>query len=183
MDRVSNMMGESSWPAVPARHRQPQQSRSRETVERILAAADEEIGELGLHGASTTTIARRAGLSVGALYRFFRDKDEIAGALASQYLHDVWEPFQHVVAEVVDDAGVFQAVRALVAHAAHEQRQHPGYFRLSEEVGSGTQGSPARQVREELATLFTEALTRGGITGNPGELRESVMLCIELVRH
>ena len=66
----------------------PQQDRSRVTVEKILAAADVEFALRGSSGVTTTQIAERAGVSVGALYRFFPDKQAIASALAERYLVD-----------------------------------------------------------------------------------------------
>src|SRR5690606_16813277 len=63
----------------------PQQERSRATVEKILAAADHEFAARGSTGVTTTQIADRAGVSVGALYRFFPDKQAIAAALAERY--------------------------------------------------------------------------------------------------
>lgn len=53
--------------------RSPQQDRSRRTVDRILTAADVLIAEHG-SAVTTTAIASEAGVSVGALYRFFPDK-------------------------------------------------------------------------------------------------------------
>ena len=94
-------------PTAPADGRRaPQQGRSRETVDRILAAADQEFGEVGPAAARTTSIAGRAGLSVGALYRFFDDKEAIARALAQRYLEDVTEPYLAAV------SGVTSAVRS-----------------------------------------------------------------------
>lgn len=47
------------------------------TRERILEVALEVFAERGLHGATMTDIAKRAGLTGGALYRYFANKDEI----------------------------------------------------------------------------------------------------------
>jgi AcrR family transcriptional regulator len=53
------------------------QARSQATYERILAAALELYGERGFHATQTPDIAARAGVSVGGLYRYFRDKHQI----------------------------------------------------------------------------------------------------------
>ena len=55
----------------------PQQSRSRESLQRLLKAAAEILGEKGLEGATIPRIAARAGLSPGAVYRRFPDKDAL----------------------------------------------------------------------------------------------------------
>jgi AcrR family transcriptional regulator len=45
--------------------------------ERILAAALREFGERGFHHATMQDIVRRSGLSVGAIYTYFKSKDEL----------------------------------------------------------------------------------------------------------
>ena len=56
---------------------QPQQERSRESERRLLKAAAEVLGQHGVDGATIPRIARHAGLTPGAVYRRFRDKDEL----------------------------------------------------------------------------------------------------------
>lgn len=166
-----------------ATRRDPQQVRSQETVDRILLAADHEIGARGLAGASTTRIAARAGLSVGALYRFFHDKEEIADALAARYLAAVAPTYADAATGVtsVEDIGVVMG--ELIRRAAELQAQHPGYYRLTEEVAPERRDSPAHAVREELIGLFGRALRSAGVTTPDAELHEVVGLCIETVRH
>jgi len=56
---------------------QPQQERSRESERKLLKAAAEVLGQHGVNGATIPRIARHAGLTPGAVYRRFRDKDEL----------------------------------------------------------------------------------------------------------
>ena len=53
------------------------QSRSRESLQRLLNAAAEVLTERGLEGATIPRIAAKAGLSPGAVYRRFPDKDAL----------------------------------------------------------------------------------------------------------
>jgi len=55
----------------------PQQSRSRETTRKLLKAAAEVLGQHGLEGATIPRIARHAGLTPGAVYRRFPDKEAL----------------------------------------------------------------------------------------------------------
>lgn len=43
----------------------------------ILRAALELFAEKGFHGAPTSLLAERAGVGVGTIYRYFKDKDEL----------------------------------------------------------------------------------------------------------
>jgi AcrR family transcriptional regulator len=63
-------------PAPPA-PREFRQARSRASYERILVAALQLYGEKGFHATQTPDIAKRAGMSVGGLYRYFGDKHQI----------------------------------------------------------------------------------------------------------
>ena len=162
---------------------QPQQARSQETVDRILLAADREFGERGVAGASTTRIAARAGLSVGALYRFFPDKVAVADALAARYLEAVTPAYADAVAGVTTIGDLDGVLAVLVRRAADLQVQHPGYYRLTEEIAPERGDSPAHAVREHLVDLFVTALRAAGATTPATELRPVVALCIETVRH
>ncbi|HTD22031.1 MAG TPA: TetR/AcrR family transcriptional regulator [Terriglobales bacterium] len=55
----------------------PQQTRSRESVRKLLKAAAEVLGQHGLEGATIPRIAQHAGLTPGAIYRRFPDKDAL----------------------------------------------------------------------------------------------------------
>ncbi len=152
-------------------------------MERILAAADQEIGEVGLKRATTTSISRRAGVSVGALYRFFSDKEALAAALAERYLTEVSGEYARVLGEMHDANDVRTAVLALVDVAAQAHLKNPGYYRLTEDSDPQEDSSPAHTVRENLVALFVTRL-REGLSDEPEDvLREVVTLCVETVRH
>ena len=69
--------------------RRPVQERSQETVQRILDAASRLLGEIPLEQITTIRIADAAGLSVGAFYRFFPDKQAIIDGIAVRRIEDV----------------------------------------------------------------------------------------------
>lgn len=61
--------------------RQPQQARSRATLDRVLSAAEELFAERGEIGFTIPEVARRAGVSVGTLYRRFAVKEDLLMAV------------------------------------------------------------------------------------------------------
>jgi AcrR family transcriptional regulator len=63
----------------------PQQARSRETLERLLDAAEAVIAEKGVEGASVAEIARRADSSIGAFYARFHDKEGLLRYLFERF--------------------------------------------------------------------------------------------------
>jgi AcrR family transcriptional regulator len=59
----------------------------RDTKQRILDAALEVFGERGYRGASVDDVAAAAGVTKGAVYYYFEDKDDLARDLQ----HGLWE--------------------------------------------------------------------------------------------
>ena len=71
--------------------RKPAQARSQETVNAIVEASADVLQHRGYSGATTNRIAERAGVSIGTLYQYFNNKNEIFDELihqeAGRYLH------------------------------------------------------------------------------------------------
>jgi AcrR family transcriptional regulator len=73
-------------PAAPSSVRNPPvQQRSRKTLELVLAAAGAAFDDIGVDLCSMEEIARRAGVSIGTLYRFFPSKTALIAALVERY--------------------------------------------------------------------------------------------------
>ncbi|MBV9389329.1 MAG: TetR/AcrR family transcriptional regulator [Chroococcidiopsidaceae cyanobacterium CP_BM_ER_R8_30] len=69
--------------------RRPQQTRSRQRVDKILKAAAEVFLEVGYEAATTRLIADRANTAIGSLYQFFPDKLAIFHAIELQHMERV----------------------------------------------------------------------------------------------
>src|SRR5262249_7236243 len=68
--------------AMPRKHKQkntlePQQARSRESLQKLLKATTEVLGQYGVEGATIPRIARHAGLTPGSVYRRFHNKEAL----------------------------------------------------------------------------------------------------------
>jgi AcrR family transcriptional regulator len=59
----------------------PRQTRSRQTVDRLLDAADRLLAREGLLAFNTNAIAAEAGIDIASLYQYFPGKESIAYAL------------------------------------------------------------------------------------------------------
>lgn len=64
--------------------RRAKQHRSKQTVDTILTAAAQVLKRHGYAAATTARIAERAGLSVGSLYQYFSDKDDVIEGLLAR---------------------------------------------------------------------------------------------------
>ncbi|HEX4431663.1 MAG TPA: TetR/AcrR family transcriptional regulator [Frankiaceae bacterium] len=63
----------------------PVQERSRRSFERVLTAAGAAFDESGVDRVSMEEVARRAGVSIGAVYRFFPSKSALIATLTDLY--------------------------------------------------------------------------------------------------
>lgn len=77
-----------------------QQQRREETVARLLDAGIETIIEIGYARASAATIATRAGLSVGALFRHYPTMGDFMAAIGHEVLRRQLESFGKQVAQI-----------------------------------------------------------------------------------
>jgi AcrR family transcriptional regulator len=66
----------------------PQQARSRESLGKLLKAAIEVLGQQGVAGTTIPRIAAHAGLTPGAVYRRFRNKDVLLETAILRILED-----------------------------------------------------------------------------------------------
>jgi AcrR family transcriptional regulator len=85
-----------------AARRLPVQSRSQQTVQRVLDAASSLLEEMPLEEVTTTRIAAEAGLSIGALYRFFPDKQTIIDAIAVRHVEQFRASLENSVMKVLE---------------------------------------------------------------------------------
>jgi AcrR family transcriptional regulator len=65
--------------------RRPVQRRGQATMDAILDAGLELLGERGLEGFTTNAIAQRAGINIATLYGYFADKQAILYELSARY--------------------------------------------------------------------------------------------------
>jgi AcrR family transcriptional regulator len=77
--------------------RAPRQARGRERRDSILDAAAAIITESGLDAVSMHAAAQRAGASIGSVYHFFRDKEQLIDALSQRHHHQLTPMFEDVL--------------------------------------------------------------------------------------
>lgn len=78
--------GASSAAGVNLYRREPRQARSREMTERILQATIEHLEEEGGRTLTTNHIARRAGVDIASLYRYYGSKEAILVELTERWI-------------------------------------------------------------------------------------------------
>lgn len=77
----------------------PQQARSRKTREEILEATAHLLNRYPLEEVSTNHIARKTGISIGTLYKYYPNKDSILTDLSLEYMQKDAELFAGIFAK------------------------------------------------------------------------------------
>lgn len=91
-----------------------QQQRREETVARLLQASIDTIIEVGYARASAAVITKRAGVSVGALFRHFETMGDFMAATAYEVLRRHLETFTKQVAEIPADRPALPAALTIL---------------------------------------------------------------------
>jgi len=145
-----NLQEQSGVDTAPPR-RAPLQLRSQQTVQRVLDAASALLQRVSLEEITTTRIAEEAGLSVGALYRFFPDKQTIIDAIAVRHVESFKAEVEPKLLKLVasDIAGLKKFDPARVLDAVVDEYivyldAHPDFRTIS----FGRHISPATKERE-----------------------------------
>lgn len=109
---------------------EPQQARSRETLSRLLSAAQWLLEERGLEATTVPAIARRAGVSVGVVYRRFPDKDALLREVYERFFEEMAEKSAVGLAAVAErKLPLPRLARSLIISIVHGYRARRGIIR------------------------------------------------------
>ncbi|PZN94376.1 MAG: hypothetical protein DCF31_09740 [Alphaproteobacteria bacterium] len=155
--------------------REARQARSRATVDAILEAAARVLVARGWEGLNTNVVAEVAGVSIGSLYEYFRDKEALLASLHDRHL----ARGEALVAEVAARglSGSAEDVSALLVNGfVTLHRDNPKLHRvLSAEV------PVSRGVRRRVAALngAIVQLVAAGLSGRVPDPELSARLLVD----
>lgn len=160
----------------------PQQARSRDMVERIVAAGREVLVASGYDAFSTNRVAAAAGVSPGSLYQYFPDKAAILDVVIDRYWSEVAEDVAASLADRIGELGpamVRDTADALVSALEAD----PVVLRVvAEELPIGRnrdrRAALERRVRE-LATTLLAARPETSTRPSPAVAAWVVVLAVE----
>jgi AcrR family transcriptional regulator len=109
----------------------PQPARADEGDKRaaILGAALELFVERGYYGTAVPTVAERAGVGAGTIYRYFRSKEDLVNALYRQCKNAL---AMHVLVGIAPQAPPREQFHQLWSRLADFFRKNPGIFSFLE---------------------------------------------------
>lgn len=133
-DRSTAHISKRSSKSPP--RREPAQERAQVTVEAIVEAAGQLLVERGRKSVTTNEVAKRAGVSIGSVYQYFRDKQAIFDALQQRHRAEVMPLIQHAMARLYDPSlDLVDGIVMLMKGMAELHQANPRRMRaLAEEL-------------------------------------------------
>lgn len=134
----------------------PRQARSRESETKLLKAAVAVLGKYGLEGATIPRVAEHAGLTPGAVYRRFTDKNAllervILRMLEDQLVHQQRMLTPEIASEFELPAFVEKMIRAMLV-------SYRDNAKLLQALRQFVQGSDHRAFKRKAAELEARAM-------------------------
>lgn len=151
---------------TPAGRSTARADRVRRRRAEILKAAAELFQETGFHAATTHAVAERAGISVGLIYQYFGNKEDLLRAVIVDILGD----FRDLVAPRLEEAGpdpvarLRQGYAALVAVIDDKREATVLAYRESKTLSEEGR-SEVKRLEVETAEPFRAAIVDGIRTG------------------
>ena len=111
----------------------------------IIEKATCEFAEKGFKGAGLSAIAKNAGVSVGVIYKYYADKEELFRACISKSIDYLDEALSRAGGE---GKSLPEMIRALVSQTQVACREHPEYFRMYHQITTSDDPDEAAQLAE-----------------------------------
>lgn len=146
----------------PRMRTEPRQQRSRDRLDRVLAAADAVLAEDGYDVFTTSAVAARAEVPASTVYRWFADKDELATALLMQHLDRLDERMRAALVQL-EVVSIGEIVGAVYQAYVDYYRDYPSHVILwfDGRVGRSTVAEVHRHTGRVAAEMRDFALELG----------------------
>lgn len=123
---------------------------SEEKLNEIMEVGIREFADCGYDGANTNVIARKAGISVGVLFKYYNDKETFFLACLRRSL-DILE----CVLQELEQAGgnAFDKAESLFRTVIKFSREHGDYIRMYHMITAGNNKALAEKLAGEIESL------------------------------
>jgi AcrR family transcriptional regulator len=163
--------------------RTPNQARSRDTLETVLRAAGAAIERDGLDRLTTRRIAELAGISVGALYEYFPNKQAVVYALVADWMERVFAVLDGLHPRHGATQDVLTYLGSQIDRMTQLYRDQPGLSALVTMVTSMPELHDAVRMHDERsAASVASALHHFAPLADPHDIR-SAARTIAIIAH
>jgi AcrR family transcriptional regulator len=135
--------------------RPPKQRRSRESYERVLDAAHALLEENGFEGFTAQEVAARSGVSIGAIYERFGNKETLLRAVHARLMQAMSVAGESAGDPAADADGAAGAIAAVVAGMAKVMNDNRKALRAFMHLGAVDEEISARGSKASIALSKT----------------------------
>ena len=145
---------------------------TKEQTDSILRTAAEAFANRGFAGTAISSIAKKAGVSVGVIYKYYAGKEDLFNACVAKSLGTMEE-----VLDAAKNSGgsMLEMADVLITEAQNFAKENPEYIRLYHQIT--VSGSPAGKAQSaELIESATARLYEGFIkeASEAGTIRKDI---------
>ena len=127
-----------------------------EKITTLLEAGISEFANKGLDKSNMNLIAKRAGLSVGVIYKYYTDKDEFFLACVRYSLNLL----RDVLGKVMEDGfDVVANMRLVVWSLIEHSKKHADYYVMYHEITAGGCKRFATMLAQEIESISAQVYT------------------------
>jgi AcrR family transcriptional regulator len=143
-----------------------------EKRKRILESATSEFAEYGFENTSIQQIAKKAEISVGSVYKYFENKEELFAMVVKENLALLEELLLH---HSTSDEDIIVKAEKVLKELLRFSKKHPQLIKLycAITTGNNTEFSRllAQRVESISASIYTEVIKKAQISG---EVRKDI---------
>ncbi len=133
----------------------PLQTRSRERVELIIDSAEKLLLKVNLAGITTSRIAEEAGIPVGSIYQYFKDRDAVLLALGERVIRGQDRKLEKVFEEVSAHAHWRHVVKVVIRAFVDNIFEGDMHMRLDAALSNNSEWQDIHQLSEDrIVSIF-----------------------------
>lgn len=145
---------------------------TQEKMDVILETGIAEFAKYGLDRANINVIAKKAGISVGVLYKYYEDKEAFFLACLRKSLNVLDQVLQEIVA---GEDKILVRAEKLIRAVLHYSRDYENYISMYSEITSGSSKKFAPLLASEIesvtANIYTTFIQRAM---DDGDIRDDI---------
>ena len=162
--------------------REPKQERSIEKKNKIILASYELFSEVGYYGTNTAEIAKKAGVSTGIVYGYFKDKRDILISVLDIYIKKAFAPIFNMIdklsAPVDIEVFVTKFIDLIIKSHKNDAKMHEALHSLTST--DEAVNNEFIRIEDDLTVKLTEKLFLLG--WNLLNATEKVHLALDIVQ-
>lgn len=144
---------------------------SAEKREKILSVATHEFSENGFENTNINIIAKKAGVSVGSLYKYFDTKRELFLTVVQSGIAELQRTLEHVYESDEPILSKLETVIRSIQRTSRDSELIRLYGGISSQENAGMAREIAREMEGVSARVYTELIRQGQARG---EIRSDI---------